>query len=236
MGVITFNSRLSSTFGIQVEQRPNYELPEKDYEIVHVPGKSGDILIDKGSYKNVDRTYNIAIGSKFREFYSMANDIAKWLCSASGYVRLEDTYEPDYYRLATYKGPGNIVNLLGNAGRATISFNCKPQRFLKSGDSVLTISSRSYINNPTSFTSLPIITVKGTGSGVVYVGAYVIEISSIGISITINSDVQDVYQGSINRNPSVTMSEFPKMIPGDNYIRYTGGVTSVEITPKWWTI
>lgn len=72
MGVITFNSRLSSTFGIQVEQRPNYELPEKDYEIIHVPGKSGDILIDKGSYKNVDRIYNIAIGSKSREFYSMA--------------------------------------------------------------------------------------------------------------------------------------------------------------------
>ena len=65
MGVITFNGIASDKLDIQVEHPPGYETPKKDYEIVHVPGRNGDVYIDKGSYQNVSRTYDIAMGMMY---------------------------------------------------------------------------------------------------------------------------------------------------------------------------
>lgn len=39
MGVITFDGRQSSAYGIVVEHFPDYAMPKPDYEIIHVPGK-----------------------------------------------------------------------------------------------------------------------------------------------------------------------------------------------------
>ncbi len=237
MGVITFNGVTSSSFNLQVERRPDYEIPEKDYDSFHIPGKNGDLLIFNGSYKNVVRSYDVAIGSRNGLFTSMANDISSWLCSPSEYARLEDTYEPDYYKLATYKGPATIENILGNAGRATIEFDRKPQRFLKTGDTKVVVTSGQTLNNPTKFAALPIITVKGSGSGILKVGGYTVTISAIDVELIINSEIQDAYKGTLNKNQTITLSsEFPKLISGGNEISYSGGITSVEIIPKWWTI
>lgn len=167
MGIVIYNGVSSTEFAIQVEHPPIYEIPEKDYEVTHVPGRNGDIYVDKGSYQNASRSYDLAIGSEQRDFAEMANCISEWLNSASGYARLEDSYEPEYYRLAAYKSGGTITNILEHAGRITVSFDCKPQRFLKSGENPLIIrqAKSGLIRNPTGFTSLPVIKVYGTGKG-----------------------------------------------------------------------
>ncbi len=237
MGIVIFNGISSREYDIQVEHPPGYETPEKDYDITHVPGRNGDIVIDNGSYQNVSRTYQIAVGSLQKNFTTMANYISEWLHSTSGYARLEDSYEPDYYRLAYYEESGNIENILEHAGRATIAFNCKPQRFLKSGDQTFTFTGKGVLRNPTRFESLPIINVKGSGSGALQIGSYTVTISAINTSITIDSEIQDAYSGTINRNSLVTLSNgFPKLTAGENTISYSGGITSVEVIPKWWTL
>lgn len=237
MGVIIFNEISSGDYDIQVEKLPDYETPEKDYDIIHVPGKNGDVLIDKGSYKNITRTYQISVGSLTKDFTPMANSISEWLQSASGYARLEDSYEPEYYRLAMYKDSGVIENLLGSAGRTTIAFNCKPQRFLKSGDQSITFTSAGELFNQTRFKALPIITVNGSGSGELRVGGYTTIISDINSSIIIDSEIQDVYSGTVNRNSDITLNNgFPKLVSGENEISFSDGITSVEVIPKWWTL
>lgn len=237
MGIIIFNGISSMDYGIQVETRPDYETPEKDYDVIHVPGKNGDVVVDMGSYRNVGRAYNIVIGSLEREFTPMANDISEWLHSTSGYARLEDSYEPDYYRLAIFKDSGVINNIYGRAGRTSISFDCKPQRFLKVGDQTINVQNGESLINPTGFQALPIITIKGSGSGLLIIGDYSISISSIDSEIIINSEVQDVYKGLVNKNSSVSLANgFPKLIAGSNNVLFSGGVTSVEVIPKWWTI
>lgn len=237
MGVILFNGVSSEDYHIQVEHPPGYETPERDYEIIHVPGRSGDVVIDKGSYKNVDRKYEIAIGSYDRDFTSQANMISEWLHSASGYARLEDSYEPEYYRMAVYIETTSIENILSHAGRATVIFNCKPQRYLKSGDVPVVFNRAGALRNPTGFSALPVVTVKGSGSGVLRIGGYTVAISSIDSSVTLNSEVQDAYSGVQNRNSTITLSNgFPKLVPGDNEISFSGGITAVEVIPKWWTL
>lgn len=134
MGVIIFNGRSSTEFGIEVEHLPDYDTPERDYDIIHVPGRNGDLVIDTGSFKNTSRKYQISVATRGEAFYEKIKPIVEWLHSSSGYARLEDTYEPDYYRLAYYRESNTIDNLFDDAGRATITFTCKPQRYLKSGE------------------------------------------------------------------------------------------------------
>lgn len=237
MGIIMFNGVSSQDYHIQVEHPPGYDFPERDYEIVHVPGRNGDIVLDKGSYQNKDRSYEIAIGSEDRFFPEMANDISEWLHSAVGYARLEDSYEPEYYRMAMYKEENDIENILFHAGRATIKFNCKPQRFLKSGDISIKVSSGDVLKNPTRQEAAPIITVYGYGTGLLNVGGYVVNISSIATAVTINSEIQDCYNGAVNRNYTITLGNgYPKLKKGENEISFSGGITSVEVIPKWWTL
>lgn len=238
MGIVIFNGWSSADLGIVVEHPPGYQTPQRDYDMVHIPGRNGDLVIDSGSYQNVERTYQIAIGNRLEKFAEMANRIAEWLHNAKGYARLEDSYEPEYYRLALYSNSADIENILQHAGRTTISFNCKPQRFLKSGDETLQITETTKIKNPTGFTALPIITVYGSGSGVLNVGDYKVSLTDINGYVVIDSDIQDVYKGSDNKNPTATFTDggFPKLVAGENRISFTNGITKVEVVPKWWTL
>lgn len=238
MGIITFSGVSSATYGIQVEHPPEYETPEREYDVTPIPGRNGDIVQDNGSYKNVPRVYEIAVGSLEKTYTAMAKDIAVWLHGSPGYRRLEDSYEPDYFRLAMYKESNVLSNLYQHAGRTKINFNCKPQRYLKTGETMIPTISGGTIVNHTNQIALPLIRVKGSGAGVLHVGSYTVTISSITSYIDIDSEVQDAYSAaSINLNLYVTLSKgYPKLIPGNNTITFSGGITSVEVTPRWWTI
>ena len=237
MGVVTFNGITSQTYGIQVEHPPEYQTPERDYSITSVPGRSGDLVQDNGSYKNVDRTYQIAVGSLTDTYVHMANQISNWLHSASGYLRLEDTYEPDYFRLAMYQEANLLSNLFQHAGRATINFNCKPQRYLKTGSTKIVALNNGIITNPTTQIALPLIRVYGSGNGAINIGAYTVFLTGIVGYIDIDSEIQDSYKGLINMNSYVTLvNTYPKLVPGNSTFTCTENITSVEVTPRWWTI
>lgn len=240
MGVIAFNGVSSADVGIEVEKFPSYDIPEKEYDIIHVPGRNGDIVIDTGTYKNVSRIYEVSIATRDIAFHRKMGRVAQWLYSASGYARLEDSYEPDSYRLAIYNKKVSIENLFNEAGKAKLEFNCKPQRFLKSGDIPSIITTSSIIYNDTPFDALPIINVvTDDTAGELTVGDVMLSIAAnAGTNLTINSELQDVYSGTANKNSYVTLNSgiFPKLVPGNNAISFTGGIQSVTIYPKWWTI
>ena len=242
MGMIMFNGITSERYGIIVESPPNYEIPERDYELIHVPGRNGDLVIDKGTYKNVTRTYKIAVGALGNRFPFKAQGIAEWLCSHSGYVRLEDSYDPAHYRMAIFKGPATIENILQNAGRAEITFECKPQRYFKKGDDWWSSSPTPIITNPTKFTSLPLIylgTEPGIGgAGGVMIGGIVVTISDVASGVFIDCELGEVYYET--PQPSairfLASSGFPILKPGNTEVSFSGGVDFVDIAPKWWTI
>ena len=239
MGVIVYNGVSSEELGIVVETAPNYEIAERDYDVISVPGKNGDYVIDRGCFKNVDRVYNIAFAETIGDFAGSATLIAEWLYSGYGYKRLEDSYEPDYFVMARVSNEHTIHNILQQAGRAEITFNRKPQRYLKIGEHTTKINvNGSRIINPTSFDSDPLIKVFGSGSGTISIGNKTIQISNISDGLTIDCEMQEVYLGSTNYNQNVNYMNygFPKLKPGRNIINFSGGVSRVEIIPRWWTV
>ena len=236
MGIVVFNGISSQDLHIQVQTEPSYDFPEKDYEVTHVPGRNGDIVIDQGSWQNVSRKYNLAMDAGKISYTEVASKLVQWLHSASGYARLEDSYEPDFYRMAMYKDSGSISNIFNKAGQIEVEFTCKPQRYFKSGEAADIFVASSEYRNPTDFPAKPLIKIHGSGSGVVGIGTYTVTINDIIDGMIVDSEQQDTYKDQMNCNSKVSITEYPKLVSGNNTISISGGVTSIEIIPRWWTL
>ena len=174
-------------------------------------------------------------------FSTIINQVAEWLHSASGYARLEDTYEPDYYRMAYYSESISVENLFNEAGKATLNFICKPQRYLKSGETPVTFTGEGTIQNGTRFSSSPVLKVTTDNTqGSVAIGNHSITIKAgAGTDpITIDCELQDAWSGTSNKNSYIVLtdSEFPVIDPGTQTVTFDGGVQSVEVIPRWWTV
>ena len=236
MGIVIFNGISSQDLHIQVQTEPDYDFPEKDYEVTHVPGRNGDIVIDQGSWQNVSRKYNLAMDAVKISYTEVASKLVQWLHSASGYARLEDSYEPDFYRMAMYKDSGSISNIYNKAGQIEVEFTCKPQRYFKSGEVADIFTTSTEYRNPTDFPAKPLIKIHGSGSGTVGIGTYTVTINDILDGMIVDSEQQDTYKDQTNCNSRVSISEYPKLVSGNNAISFSGGVTSIEIIPRWWTL
>ena len=236
MGIVIFNGISSQDLHIQVQTEPDYDFPEKDYEVTHVPGRNGDIVIDQGSWQNVSRKYNLAMDAVKISYTEVASKLVQWLHSSSGYARLEDSYEPDFYRMAMYKDSGSISNIYNKAGQIEVEFTCKPQRYFKSGEVADIFTTSTEYRNPTDFPAKPLIKIHGNGSGTVGIGAYTVTINDILDGMIVDSEQQDTYKDQTNCNSRVSIAEYPKLISGNNAISISGGVTSIEIIPRWWTL
>ena len=236
MGIIIFNGTSSMDLHTLVQHPPEYEFPEKDCESTHVPGRNGDIVNDTGTWKNVNRTYKLGIDARRISYTEVASKLVQWLHSASGYARLEDSYEPDFYRMAVYKDAGTISNIYNKAGEIDITFECKPQRYFKSGEEVTVFKSNMEYRNPTDFPSNPKIIVRGSGSGYISIGSQSIQVLNIINGMVIDCELQDAYFGNMNCNSNIKVTEFPKLLAGNNSIAFSGGITSLEILPRWWTL
>lgn len=234
MGIIIFNNKSSADCRIQVAHPPGYAYPERDYTVTHIPGRNGDIIQDNGCYKNVERTYEVSFDAPNEDFATYANAVSAWLHSTTGYARLEDSYEPNYYRMATYQESNIFENLYNQAGTATIVFECKPQRFLKTGDNTVAIQNSLTIMNPTGFEAYPLFKVTGT-SGVLTVNGNSITFASIDDFVMLDCELQDAYKENINKNSTIS-GTFPVLKTGSNTISWTGDISSVTMKPRWWTI
>lgn len=227
-----FRGRMSREFGIYISGPAVYNAPERDVEEVEIPGRNGTLTIDNGRYKNISVNYPAFIR---KDFARNAGAARKWLLHGSGYERLEDSYDPNFFRLGKFTGPIDFdMRFLNLSGEMDLTFNCAPQRFYKPGQypEVLTASRR--ILNPFNFPSRPLIRVYGT-SGTLTINNDRIEISEIDGYVDIDCDRQNAYKGEENKNATVshTFSELPG---GINTVELSTGITRVEITPRWWCI
>ena len=140
--------------------------PSRDVTQIHVPGRNGDILIDNGGWNNVDVTYSsCCILSNFRE---NAAKLRSYLMANPGYHELTDPYNPDEVRYAEFRGPftPEVFTAKGNnAGMFDLTFNCKPQRFLRESMIVRDYVLCPYTIDQYSYTTEYSIDAKVTKAG-----------------------------------------------------------------------
>ena len=231
--MIIWNGIPSSEVPVVVEHPPGRKIPRRKMSVISVPGSNKDILIQQDAYESIPQVYEIHIPPDRPRLDRAIRNVMDWL-QVPGYNRLEDTYEPDIFRLGYYVGDQDIENILNKGGKAKIEFRCRPERWLKSGEEPIVLTSAKTIYNPTDKTAKPLITVSGSGSGTLTVGSYTITMTDTN-GLVLDSEEEDAYKGSTNMNDTVS-GDFPLIESGFISVSWTGGVTGVTIVPRWWLI
>ena len=260
-GKLFFGRKESSDCGVIITEPPTYSWPEKPYDHKNIRGKHGDIIVDSDYYKNVSKKYAIAAYAKDDPALA-AKNVSDFLHRYNGYkdyIRLEDSYEPDVYMLGIYEEAGELDSIVGQAWESNIEFNCKPQKYLLSGNRRIDISqSGTLINNPTNYPAFPIVQIWGEGTVNFYGRPTCIytsgkstsddqsesELKQVSISVYSNYNAiiidaetlnaTDIKGG--NQNGSVFFDDRIVLYPGGNTITYQGDIEKISIIPRWWRL
>lgn len=235
-----FGDKSTLDFDMYVERFPRQTGAQRKYSTVSVPGRNGDLHFLEDAFHNYVQPYEVYFHGTL-PMPEQAHAVKAWLLGDGTYIRLEDTYDPNYFRLAAFLGPVDIENTLNKYGRCTVNFDCAPQSFLKSGEHAITFESAGSLFNPTAFTALPVITVYGAGEGSVTVGGSTVQIFSMTDTLILDCDLQHAYSqpgegAPESQNSNIRAVPFPSLGPGENVISFSGGITKVEIIPRWWEL
>lgn len=264
-----FKNTCSRDLGIIITKTPEDSIPERDVETVSIPGRNGNLVFDKGRYNNVTRTYACAVLPEFlndRTDYLMAvlsGDMDGWtetdsayllalskviqlLSPTAQYFRLEDSYDQRIYRIARVSSGISVENIVNQAGIFSVEFDCKPQKFLISGDvakifTEATPQINRFLFNFSEQTAKPLIRVTGSGAGDISVGGINVEVKDLTDPITLDCEMQNAYGQTgdgplVNKNSVIYAPEFPHLPPGRCAVSWSGGIERVEIIPRWWTL
>ena len=236
---LTFDGKSSKDFLLYLSAPGVYDSPEPDVETASVPGMNGDLVTENAKsgrrrYKNVDITYNAFF---FNGLPAKTAAVKSWLLSPVGYKKLQDTYSPEFFRMATCTSAVSFDVTKNRSAEMELTFSCKPQRWSVEGQKAVTLSeSGQTIRNPYEFYAEPIIRVYGTNEGVLTIGDESVTIYSFTDYVDLDCETHNAYNASGFCNGTILSDDFPALAPGTNTITWSGGITSVEITPRWWTL
>lgn len=166
MNSIIFGGVNSADYGIYISDEGVFNAPKRAVEIVTVPGRNGDIVIDQGHWENIKVTYPaFNHEDDLDTFAARLSAFRNALASQVGYQRLTDSFHPDEYRMALFVDGLDVDPVkYTTVGKFNLEFNCKPQRWLTSGEVAVSVSSGDTLTNPTQYESSPLLAVKGYGT------------------------------------------------------------------------
>lgn len=236
---LEFNGQKSTDLGLTVERIPNSNRPARKYDRYSVPGRNGDIFVFQDAWENIEQSYEICWkGTPVDTGYN----IAEWLFGSSGYQMLTDSYDPLHYRNAVFLGPYDVENTLMRYGRATITFDCDPRRFLNSGLTWIDVPSNTdtAITNPTPFPAKPVLDVdNSTICNIFNLHAdgelETMTISKVGHFI-VDCGKESIVDGNGDPAFDSMWGTFPTFPPGVNTIRFGSMGGTYKVQPNWWTL
>lgn len=265
---LTYDGVDSSDFGVFISGEGAFDAPARRGEMISIPGRNGSLFMDEGVFENITVEYPAFIGTGYEElFRTKLGDLRSALSSRGNYKRLTDTYHPDEFRLGVFR-EGLEVDpvVITRAGEFTLKFDCKPQRYLVSGEDPIVLTSGALITNPTLFYSKPLI--KVIGNGTVRIEPYEFIVSGNDGEIWIDSEIMESYrlvhtlydltdeeltviqdENGVDIEVSKEAAQeameafiefvnyvYPQIKPGDVPVWLSSGIEELTIIPRWWRL
>lgn len=243
-GSFTFNGFATSTYNIVVNGADTYDVPNRRFDAVKIVGRNGNMILDDGTYPNIDVVYHCTVES---DTVGGVNDTLQTFLTAilhvPGYLRLTDSYHPSTYRMAIVKDVIDVSAYRPQSGlpyrtaNFDIVFSCRPERFLTSAEAGVTIGTA--LVNPTGTTAYPKIEIT-SGTGTLTIGNQVITVNSgVSYPLIIDCELMDAY--AVVNGVITSMNQYVQLPVYD--IRLYEGSTTVtaagvagKIYPRWYTL
>lgn len=222
----TFNGINCETMGLFVERFPERPFSSRKQNIYQIHGRSGDLIVDENAFSNVTQNYEVFILGGSSGFQARATAIANWLLSPKGYCDLIDSYDPTVYRKARFIGGVSFINALNRFGRATLSFDCSPQRYPLPDEILTGVLGDTFTipSVPDLMSGLPLISIENwlqnDTSGEIVSGGLTISIPQLATdqSIFIDFETRTVFNESGDRVPATITGIWTPVGSGDTIV------------------
>ena len=228
---ISYKGRVSTDLGLRVEKRPAFPAPERNVEYKDIPGRSGSLVIDNGTYKDieVDIKFNFvnedetAISRVFR-------DAKAWLLSGgSGSLTVSDDTDV-YYKVKNVSiGDSDRTARIGHSFTAT--FRLDPYTYYKSGETPISLPAMLYNAHEAAE---PVYSITGEGVCTITTTSGTVT-AQVGQNLTIDTANMISYRtdSGVRNNIAITGDLEDLKIPAGMFsISLSSGFTG-SIVPRW---
>ena len=222
------------SYGIYLQKPVEFSEAVPVVEVQTIPGRNGDLIWETGSYEN--RSGSASCFCLQKDVEKAISSAGRFLMGKKGYRRLETSDDPNHYWLARVENSPRIEQRLRMLAPFEIGFDCKPQRFVKSGENAVVFTDNGSLFNQYGQIALPFITLYGQGAGRLTIGDCVVEVKALNGVLYLDSDTQNAYNDSGNQNLNINAPTFPVLGDGEVQIAFSGGIERVEIIPRWWEL
>ena len=222
-----FNDINSKDLGLHIEELPIVPTSEEGIDVIEVEGRDGFLLKHNNHLKY--RTYDVDLILKDIKKI----DLIKQHLRGSGKLILSNNLTR-YYNV-TIINKIDFERIFKNYNSCLISFIVQPFEYVIEYTTINVVDP-TLIKNNTNATCKPILKIYGTSSGTVRIGNDVIQIKNIKNYVELDYDLQECYRYDDlilkNCNGDV-LANFKEIPIGDTEISFTGGITRIEINPRF---
>lgn len=222
----TFKGIDSREMGVIVTAMPETVRAERRIESITVAGRNGSLHTDEGVYESYDRTMECALIKRAK-----LDEITAWLVGSGG---MTFSTELDKVYRVTIANKISIAQMMRVFQKFQVVMDTQPFKYsVNAAGDVLELTAPTTIRNSGTVYSEPIITVYGSGDITLTINGADFPLYGVQESITIDSEMMEVFKEDTNQNGKYGGVEFPRFEVGKNEISWTGNVSKIKIQPRW---
>lgn len=219
-----FNGKSSLDFDIAIhdEDMTPVQAPERDIELVEVPGRDGYVTINHNRKMPIFKPIRaILYNPEYKE------QVRQWLKGNGELILSND--DGVFYKCLIREEINFHLHFTGG-WEFEVIFDCQPRAYLFNGLNIINITSKNtkLFNNYEA--SYPFIRVFGNGSGELIVNNWKMILENMEHTVNIDSELGEVWQGN---NALVVKGYPPSLKKGENNISWNGSISKVEVIPRW---
>lgn len=240
MNYFTYNGRTHPA--LRVKSKNIYSAPKFDVTMTSVPGRNGDLISPNGRFPNATVTYTCFVVARNQdELEQLLTEIKNWLyAEPDRYHELTDSYDTQHIRQAVFSGKLDITEQFLKVGSFTVTFSAKPFKYLQEGLIRKTYTQNFSLTNPYAFAAKPYLKLNGRGEGELLIQSEgsnkVWKFKTLNGYTECDAELMNYYHDTELKNDTVEGEGFPELPAGTSLISFSGGITSVEIIPRWCTL
>lgn len=227
---IFYNGESCKDVGLSVISRPAIPVPEREYEIIKVEGRDGELYRDKGTYKDIEIKIEFNFVSKNPDVWAEdLRKVKKWLYGDKD-ERLILSDDPEYFYKVKQAVMGDSERKVRRIGKFEIAFTC--DAFMYRVDGLEEKEITKYLYNPYRKTQ-PVYKVYGNGEMALEVNGNRVT-AEVDRQLNIDTKLGICYNAANEISNASISGEYEGLYlkEGENHFNFTEGFR-VILVPNW---